>query len=260
MNLTQLLQAVRNGTPTIINESWAQGRTAYGGITGAVLCEACRKDVDSTRRLRNFEVGFLRPVEANKAFEIEVETLASGKTATMKSARLIQEGKLRATAKADFVAPLQSEIEINTFKPPAMKSKADSMSMALDFLPPFMQHFDNYLTTEAPPFAGKPIAEMGGWIRLADDIDGLTDSHLVCLIDSWPPTASVHYSGFKPLSTISWGIHFAEPVDRINPKDHLGYLAKVNFGKNGLSSSEAEIWSPKGQLLARSYQTNIIYG
>ena len=88
----------------------------------------------------------------------------------------------------------------------------------------------------------------------------LTDSHLVCIIDSWPPTAAPHYEGFKPLSTISWGIHFAEPVSEVNPREHLGYLSKVNFGKNGLSSSEAEVWSPAGKLIARSFQTNIIYG
>lgn len=258
-NLDQLLRAYDAGT-IVIPDSWAQGRTAYGGITAALLCHASTKHIDPARRLRNIEVSFLRPLETLKPFDIEVEILANGKTVTMTSARLMQEGKLRAMAKADFVASLEASVEIDNFQPPAIKPRSECLSMKLDFLPAFISHFDNHLATEALPFSNSRTPELGGWIKFDEPISALTDAHLLCLIDSWPPTAAPYYDGFKPLSTISWGVHFAEPVHSISPDAHLGYLSKVNFGKDGLSSSDAVIWGPNGELLARSFQTNIIYG
>lgn len=259
-SLETILESLRERRETCIPESWSQGRTAYGGITGAILCDVSARDVDPVRRLRSIDISFVRPLEILKPFQIDVETLADGKTVTMKEVRIIQENKLRAMAKADFIAPLKSAVEISTFSAPQIKPKEESLSLGVKARAPFTQHFDNYLSTDAPPFSGRMVAELGGWIRLKEEVSQFTHSHLICLIDSWPPTAATHYNSPKPLSTINWGIHFAEPVHNISPERHLGYLSKVNFGEHGFSSSDAQIWGPDGQLLARSYQTNIIYG
>jgi acyl-CoA thioesterase len=88
----------------------------------------------------------------------------------------------------------------------------------------------------------------------------LSIAHLICLIDTWAPAASSYYQQAVPLSTISWDLHFANPVDDIAGDQHLGYLNKLNYADSGVSSSNAVIWGPQGQLLAHSYQTNIIYG
>ena len=260
MSLDELLSSVRQEQETLIPQTWAQGRTTFGGLTAAILCEATVKGTDPARKLRNFEIGFVRPLEALKPFDIQVETLADGKTVTIKSARIIQEGKVRATARADYVLPLRSDILIETFTPPLLKEKENSTPLQGDHLPTFFQHFDNHVATKGIPFSGHEVPEVGGWMGFKESPQKITNSHLICMIDSWPPSASPYYEGFKPLSTLSWSIHFPNATHEILPADHLGYLSKVNFGENGLSSSQAEIWGHGGQLLARSFQTNIIYG
>lgn len=260
MHIDEILNSIHSGENVLIPESWAQGRTTFGGLTAAILCQATSLNVDPSRRLRNFEVGFVRPLEALKPYEISVETLANGKTVTIKSARIIQEGKVRATARADYVLPLESDVKIDTFTAPNLKQPEASIALEGDHLPNFFNYFDGHVATAGIPFSGEEVPELGGWVKFKEAPQAISDAHLVCMIDAWPPTASPHYIGFKPLSTISWSIHFANSASRLSPEDYLGYHAKVNFGEQGISSSNAEIWGADGQLLATSVQTNIIYG
>jgi acyl-CoA thioesterase len=116
------------------------------------------------------------------------------------------------------------------------------------------------VTTKGLPFQGSEVPELGGWMRFDVAPDTVTKSHLVCLIDSFPPAPMTYYDRVVPLSTVNWGIHFAEPLDGVSGEDFLGYLARVNFLKDGYGSSAADIWAPDGRLLAKSYQTFVIYG
>lgn len=260
MHIDEVLHSIDSGANALITPGWAQGRTTFGGLTGAILCRATAIDTDPARRLRNLEVGFVRPLEAMKPYQIEVETLANGKTVTIKSARIIQEGKVRATARADYVLPLESSVKIDTFVAPRLKQPDASAKIAGEHLPNFFGFFDGRVATAGVPFSGQEVPELGGWMRFKDAPETISDAHLVCMIDSWPPTASPYYEGFKPLSTISWSIHFANTPEGLNPEDFLGYHSKVNFGEQGISSSNAEIWGADSRLLAKSVQTNIIYG
>ncbi len=260
MNIDEILNAIKQQESFLIPESWAQGRTTFGGLTAAILAQAMEADVDPARRLRNFEIGFVRPLESLLPFQIEIEQLASGRTVTIKTARIIQEGKVRATARADYVLPLESTVHIDTFTPPQVQPLSEALPFAGDDLPRFFNHFESYLSTSGVPFSGQAVPELGGWVRFRETPAKINNAHLICMIDAWPPTASPHYEGFRPLSTISWSIHFAHPATTLNADDFLGYHAKLNFGEEGISSSNAEIWRPDGKLLATSVQTNIIYG
>ena len=97
-------------------------------------------------------------------------------------------------------------------------------------------------------------------MRFEEAPASISKSHLVCLIDAWPPVAVSYFDRVVPVSTINWVIHFAEPLDGVDGEDFLGYLARLNFFKDGYGSSTADIWAPDGRLLAKSYQTFVIYG
>ncbi len=127
-------------------------------------------------------------------------------------------------------------------------------------LPAFTCHFDFYVTTGGLPFQGHEASDMGGWMRFEKPPEAFLKPHLVCLIDCWPPAPSPRFDGFVPLSTVNWGIHFAEPLDGIGGADYLGYRAQTNFLKDGYGSSTADVWAPDGRRVARSFQTFLIYG
>lgn len=260
MHIEDILNAAFDGEYHPISNHWGQGRTIYGGMSAAILCTVAHRGVASDRVLKQLDVTFLRPMLADTEYDVVIETLADGKTLTVQEVRLIQEEKVRVKATANFLKPLASEVRVDTFAAPVMADRMDGFHFNTDLLPAFVQHFDNYATTKGIPFSGTETDELGGWMRYQTSPTKLTPALLVGLIDAWPPTAAPNYEGFKPLSTIGWTIHFANPLDQTNPAEHLGYLAKVNHAAEGLSSSTAEIWNQQGQLLATSYQTNIIYG
>ncbi len=246
----------------VVPASWAQGRTVYGGLSAGLLCDAVSQGVDPDRRLRYLKVGFLRPLEAEKPFRIEMEEVSAGRTVVVRSAQIVQDDVARVAVQANFVTRLESQVEIEVFRPPAIKHWDDegALQMRGPALPAFTQFIDFHVTTEGLPFQGTETSELGGWMRFETAPDALTKSHLVCLIDVWPPAPVPHFDRVVPLSTVNWGIHFAEPLDGIRGDDYLGYLARTNFFKDGYGSSTADIWAPDGRLLARSYQTFVIYG
>ena len=246
----------------VVPDSWAQGRTVYGGLSAGLLCDAVSQGVEPERRLRYLKVGFLRPLEAEKPFRIEMEEVSAGRTVVVRSAQIIQDGAARVTAQANFVTRLDSQIEIDTFRAPTLEpwDAEGAMSLRGPGFPAFTRFIDFRATTEGLPFQGGEVPELGGWMRFDTAPDTITKSHLVCLIDAWPPAPVSYYDRMVPLSTINWGIHFAEPPDDIRGDDFLGYLARVNFFSDGYGSTAADIWAPDGRLLAKSYQTFVIYG
>ena len=246
----------------VVPATWAQGRTVYGGLSAGLLCDAVSRGVDPAYRLRYLKVGFLKPLVAEEPFRIEMEEISAGRTVVFRSAEIIQDGAARVIAQANFVTRLESEVEIQTFRPPTLKppSAPGTVHMRGPGTPSFTQFIDFYATTEGVPFQGHEVPELGGWMRFEETPANITKSHLVCLIDCWPPAPVPYYERVVPLSTISWGIHFAEPLDGVHGDDFLGYLARVNFFSDGYGSSTADIWAPDGRLLAKSYQTFVIYG
>jgi acyl-CoA thioesterase len=242
--------------------SWAQGRTVYGGLSAGLLCDAVSQGVDPDRRLRYLKVVFLRPLEAEKPFRVEMEEVSAGRTVVVRSARIVQDSDVRISVQANFVTRLESRVEIDTFQAPKLKpwNAKGAMKIGGPGFPAFTRYFDYHVTTEGLPFQGHKVPELGGWMRFDTAPDTITESHLVCLIDVWPPASVPYYDRRVPLSSINWGIHFAEPLDGIAGDDFLGYLARVNFFRDGYGSSSADIWAPDGRLLAKSYQTFVMYG
>ncbi|MDJ0656251.1 MAG: thioesterase family protein [Xanthomonadales bacterium] len=262
MQFDEIMAAAAERQEVVVPDSWAQGRTVYGGLSAGLLCEAASKGVDSDRRLRSLKVNFLRPLETEKPFRVEVEEISAGRTVVVRSAQIIQDGAAHVIAQASFVTRLDSQVHIETFRPPTLKpwNAEGALRMRGPGFPAFTRFIDFHTTTKGLPFQGVEVPEIGGWMRFETAPETITKSHLVCLIDAWPPAAVPCFGQLVPLSTINWGIHFAEPLDGVRGDDFLGYLARVNFFKDGYGSSTADIWAPDGRLLAKSYQTFVIYG
>ena len=260
MHIDHILQEISAGTNVVVPENWAQGRTIFGGLTAAMMLQAARVEVEPERVLRAMDVNFTRPFNAGIPYQIEVETLGEGKTVCVKNVRIIQEGKIRANLRADFCRPLASEVRIDTFSAPNIRPPEESLPMTGDRLPTFFCHIDACLASNALPFAASEDAQMHGWMRYKEPPEKSSIPLLVGLIDSWPPTAATHYSRPVPMSTISWHLHFTLDADMFDVNDYLGYHSVAEFNEGGISSSSAYIWRPDGRLLAKSVQTNIIYG
>ncbi|MEO1035001.1 MAG: thioesterase family protein [Pseudomonadota bacterium] len=262
MLFDEIRDVAASGDEISVAAAWAQGRTVYGGLSAGLLCDAVSNGVGPDRRLRYMKVGFLRPLETEKPFRIDMEEVSAGRTVVVRSAQITQDGVTRVAAQANFVTKLESQVDVDTFDAPPLPppNAENALRMRGPGFPAFTRFIDFHMTHGGLPFRGDKVPELGGWMRFDTAPETISKSHLVCLIDAWPPAPASYFDQMVPLSTINWGIHFAEPLDGIGGGDFLGYLARVNFFKDGYGSSAADIWAPDGRLLAKSYQTFVIYG
>ena len=262
MTFDEIRQTALQSDDISVPASWVQGRTVFGGVSAGLLADAVSSDVDATYRLRYLKVGFLKPLAPEQPFCIDVDTVSSGRTVIVRTATLRQGDVVCVSAQANLIARIDSNVVIEPFAPPSLRPPGaeGTLHMRGPLFPTFTQHIDFHATTSGLPFHGGDDPTLGGWMRFETPPERLTNAHLVCLIDVWPPVPVTHYDRIVPLSSVTWGIHFAAPIDDVAGDDYLGYLATANFFRDGYGSSAADIWSTDGRLLAKSYQTFVIYG
>lgn len=262
MLFDELRSVGASGEAVVVPPDWCQGRTVYGGLSAALLADAVSAGIDADRRLRYLNVSFLKPLEADKPFTLAVQPVSAGRTLTVNTGRIVQDGIDRVAVQANFVAKLDGRTDASNFKRPELAHwDADGVIRVRGpFAPVFTQYFDFRVATGGLPFQGHGSPELGGWMRFERAAGALSASHVVGLTDVWPPVAASYLTQPAPLSTINWVIHFGELDDDIDADAFVGYLARLNFFKNGYGSSSADVWTPDGRLLAKSFQTFVIYG
>jgi acyl-CoA thioesterase len=80
------------------------------------------------------------------------------------------------------------------------------------------------------PFTGNTSREMGGWVRLRGDVkeEAVTESHILALVDAWPPALMPFLKKPAMGSTLTWTIEFVQPLLELSTLDWCKYLAKPN--------------------------------
>ena len=262
MQFDEIRAIAARDSDVVVPASWCQGRTVYGGLSAGLICDAVSQGIGNNRRLRYLKCSFLKPLEADKPFSIQTNEVSSGRTLVVRSGQIVQDGVVRVVAQSNFVSKLSSQVEVETFVPPTMRSwDAEGVARVRGpDSPAFTQFIDFRAATDGFPYQGTGAPELGGWMRFEQTPKDLSDPHLVCLIDAWPPVPVSYYARVVPLSTINWEIQFAEPVDGVGGDQFIGYLAHLNFFRDGYGSTTADIWGLDGRYLARSQQTFVIYG
>ena len=84
-----------------IEETWLQGRTAFGGLSAALIVKAMLNQLPSDRRLRSLAVMFVGPVSAGE-HRIVLRELRAGGSVTHIQGEIICNGEVGATVSAAF--------------------------------------------------------------------------------------------------------------------------------------------------------------
>lgn len=267
MLIDELLQASvlndqQRTADIIVPDSWTQGRTVYGGLSAALICQAMTHAVSGDRQLRALNVGFAGPLLAGKAFHIEVEILREGRTISQVVGRAVQDGVAAVQIQGVFGIPLESSLDICNYSVPDYTAPEASEPYVTENMPTpgFLQHLDMKLAEGGRPFSGTEALQLGGWMRFLDEPAAISVPHLVGLIDGWPPTTLPWLTDLSPASTVNWNLQFVHPLPELSGKDYLGYQSTINTSNDGFGYTSAKVWSPGGELIALSHQTVIIYG
>ena len=252
---------------------WAQGRTIFGGLVGALAARAATQVVGAERPLRTLDVAFVAPLPAGPV-ELDVEVLGAGKAVTQLVVSFRSGGVLGARVHVVAGASRVSGLRVETGPTEMTAGDPAEQGVELPYLPgitpSFVQNFEfRWCSTDFPFTGGGPeAARLNGWVRHRTAAQGLEAS--LALLDAWPPVILPMASVPVPASTVRWAIHLAQAADPGVPNDPeleprfdadkqwVWYEARTVQCADGYATAYASMYA-EGRLLAWSEQLIAIY-
>jgi len=258
----QYLDLAKGNAPFSIDDSWAQGRSVFGGLSAALLLTHIEENTGLTdKELRSIHVQFCSALKAGEPVNLRYSVLSSGKSVTNIQATLSQNNETRTFVTCCFASERDSAIEVNTPKylPSISHSKSNRLPFIQNVTPNFIQHLDLRLTSKNMPFTGSQNMPMTGWMHFENKPLELNDSAILALIDAWPPAVLPMMKQPAPASSVTWNVEFFHPRRAISKDSPLYYECVVTQASHGLAHTEARIVTKEGELVALSRQVVAVY-
>lgn len=242
-----------------MSERWWVERGPNGGYVAAVILRAIQAAAGRERAPRSLTVQFPRAPVAGPV-EIAVNIEREGRTATFLSARMEQDGELKATA----LAVLADDLEISGFEElrmPSIEPPGELYSPDPARVPGMPTMFQNYSVRPAlgdEAFSGgAPYS--GVWVR-AREPRPLDAALAAAILDAWFPAPFIKLDGPVPAPTIDYTVHFRAPLPEPGACAEDPYLAIFRSGlaRGGFVEEDGELWSQDGRLLAQSRQLALL--
>lgn len=238
------------------DETWLQGRTAFGGLVSGAALRAMREVLaDDARACRTLTSSFLAPVRADADALLSVEVQREGRSITFVEARITQSDALCATVQGVFGAPRESGITVEPTRWTPDKSHQDGMIFPFiqGVTPNFTRHFNMSWTEGDIPFTSGSQRHLAGWCRLASDgaapDPAPADVALIGLLDAWPAPVLGMMDRPAPASTVRWSAHLIDPA-RYVPGAWLGFRSEALTGHDGHVTTRGTLHDAEGHLIA----------
>ena len=255
--LKQGLSHLSDGAELVVEDSWSQGRTVYGGLSTALLFQAIKERVPEHYLVKNINVNFVGPLFTEAPCQIDVQTLRVGKNVAQFIAYLTQNDKTCVVCQACFTRDRRSKITVHN-QPTlhfAREKNANFFPPIPKVVPKFLKHFDLAIQEGGIPFTGRKTDHYLGWMRYKNPTTPVSEAAFIGLLDSYPPTLIQLLKWPAPASTINWNVEFFHPLPQANANDWFAYHDKTIHAEHGYGATEATIWSEDGRCLAISRQT-----
>lgn len=241
--------------------SWSASGRAPGGLVEAQLLAAMTATVDDTSRgALSFTAHLLRaPTEGD--FEVHSEVLRAGRTMSSLSGRMMQDGKLIATALASFAvdrpSPDFDEQPMPVIEPPDHDRKSDS------YIPEFaFPYGDNVVVQDRlgpKPFSAPdgPM-ERVGWVGFVEarpvDAPGLVMMGDIGMMGWWVRLDREHTT-----ATLDHTTHFRADLASVDA-DLVVMWSRTRLVRRGYLDWDSVIWAPDGTVLCQSRQLLAVLG
>lgn len=249
----------QNGTYSAdIPPHWKQGRTAYGGLTAALMLATAHEEIEDLPPLRSALVNFVGPVKENPTLTANLER--RGRNVTNVSA--VARNGDQAVGRADFLfgAARSSTIHVDMDAPEAPAPEDCELftpEAAQNAVPSFFHNFDTRLVAGARPMMGDE-GYIRAWSRHLDPRARTRVEALLCLADVLPPAAMPLLRKFAPVSSMSWIVNFL--TDSPETRDGWWHVeSKLTAARGGYSSQVMRIWNTGGELIVEGLQSIAIF-
>ena len=231
---------------------WLQGRTAYGGLTGALCVEAAARLNPDLPPLRSAQFALAGP--ASGRLVVNAEGVRRGKSAVVIEASVAGEAGPAARALLTYGAGRDSRI-VGAGSGPASVPVPEACPAFFDpeRAPGFARHFDVRLAGGARPLTPGAEPRITVWIRHGDGETPTGMPAFVALADAIPSPALVLFPEFAPFSTMTWSLD----MTAADPSSASGWWlldSVIDAAGGGYASQDMSLWNDAGQLVARARQ------
>ena len=236
-------------------ESWAQGRTLYGGMTVALAWAMVCRSLPTLPPLRSAQIAFIGPAAGQ--LSIAPVLIRQGRSAAFVRVSVTGEAGPAAECLFSCGAPRDSKV-LHECKPAPTVPPPEQCGPLFPGGPgpSFARNFSILLATGQRPFSGGEPS-FTCWTRFTrpQGVDPLTG--LLALADALPPAAMVSFSEFGIISSMTWSIE----VDAL-PTDGDGWFlqqALTEDTADGYSRQAMTLWDENGRRLISARQTVAIF-
>lgn len=241
-----------------IDESWAQGRTVFGGLVTAAGLRMLRTAAPE-REPVELHTRYVGPLPAGEV-RGEVRTLRSGKSITHVEARIYGAGELATVVSGTLAVRRESAIRLVGEERPEGLPDPETL-VSLPYLPgvtpAFLQHLDMRWTTGGAPFTGQTEPEIGGFCRVAGT--SLPGAEVAAaLLDVWPTPVLPMLTKPAPASTIAWSGWLHDVPE--TGEGWWWYRERAHAAADGIAVSVGYLYAPDGRLAATKGQSAAVYG
>jgi acyl-CoA thioesterase len=240
-----------------IPAEWAQGRTAYGGLTAAICARAATKAFADLPPLRSAQIGFIGPA-AGEA-QVRADILRRGRSTTFVGVDLDAEAGLAARALLVFGAGRDSVVTHSDMPMPEVAPPdPDKLLPTQPPVPAFLSQFDIHIARGGLPFMGKGEPRCFWWARHRDEAARAGLLPLLAIGDIPPPAISPIIKGPAPVSSVTWQVDML--TDDVATEDGWYLIeSSAEWAGEGWSSQRMGIWNRAGRPLVAHRQSVAVF-
>ena len=238
-------------------ESWAQGRTLYGGLSAALCHLAAQAHTSTTKPMKSALVCFVGPSSGHLSGR--AETLRQGRSTEVIEATLMAEKGVGTRAVFVYGDDRESRIRQSSLMMPQVDAPEDCPDFFGSRRPAFAEHFDCRKAGGYQPVTSAPEGEMLVWCRHNTPVGEDQLAALLALADVLPPAVFTMFAEPAPISTITWSVEILQSEPVVDNNWFL-FQSLADHTENGYSSQAMYLWDREGRpVLAARQNVTVFY-
>jgi len=243
-----------------IPEDWQQGRTTFGGMTGALCLAATAAAIPELPPLRSAYFTFVGP--AGGHVEIVPRLLRRGRSSVFATVELSSEGALATQAALSFAAARDSKYTYRSHPLPTVPAPGTTEVFFRSSKPKYTHHFEAFVAGGQKLVSGATTPEIILWVRHRDRQAMAGLPGLIALADTLPAAAYTMLSTPVPASSVTWSVEMINPAAALNAAGDAWYLLRSagEDVRGGYSVQDMALWAQDGTLIMLGRQMVAIFG
>ncbi len=261
-DLRQILQNLERSERNVtrFDESWSQGRSAFGGIATAFAVTGMRKLLPQAVPMRSLMVSFIAPLPPGE-ISVSARIQRQGKNVTQMVGEVMSEGQVCLQAMGVFGQGREGlEVKPTQDFNPSPRETGIAFADHTKRLPSFLRFFDGCWVDGGLPFSGQAKRHLNLWVKHHSDMSKLPIERMVTIADIPPPVILSYFDKPPvPSSSLTWSLEFVTPAEAV--QGEWFYLEfTVEAAADGYTQQSGKIFDETGRLCALSRQCMVYFG